>query len=187
MNFKSLLIVFLFTTTTSSTIAQEVKKGDKIINLTIGFGDALKISNSVPSSIPPIAGSFEAVLKDGLFSGKGAIGVGGYLGYASDKYESNVSGDNYGGKFNHVVLGPTGYLHYKLLNNLDTYAGVMLGYWIYSFKYNGPNLPQFNQNYGGGFLAGSLGARYYFMDKFAGLVELSSGIAYLNLGIAIKL
>lgn len=32
-----------------------------------------------------------------------------------------------------------------------------------------------------------LGGRYYFTDNFAGLLELGYGIAYLNIGVALKL
>jgi len=31
-----------------------------------------------------------------------------------------------------------------------------------------------------------IGGRYYFSDKFAGMLELGYGITYLNLGIALK-
>ena len=65
----------------------------------------------------------------------------------------------------------------------------MIGYNIVSSKSYG------SYTYGGNYSAsasgiifsGFIGARYFFNDNVAAMVELGSGIAYLNLGVALKL
>ncbi|MEI8112590.1 MAG: hypothetical protein WCI54_03115 [Bacteroidia bacterium] len=165
--------------------AQVVVKGDKVVNLGVGFGSALYSGTGNTSSVPPVSGSLEVVIKDGLFDGKGAIGVGGYLGYSAYKWEYS----GYGWKYSNIIIGPRGYLHYNLVEKLDTYAGAMIGYNIVSSKETGNSIPGYNYNAssGGVIFSGFVGARYFFNDKFAAMAELGSGIAYLNLGLAIKL
>jgi len=187
MKIENLLLVALFSFGILTASAQDVKKGDKVLNLGVGFGTALYSGSGYTGSVPPISGSLEVILKDDLFDGKGALGVGGYLGYAAYKWK--YSGFDYGWKYSNIIIGPRGYLHYNILDKLDTYAGLMLGYNVVSSSSYG------SYSYGGNYSAsasgfifsGFIGARYFFNDKWAGMVELGSGIAYLNLGVALKL
>jgi len=187
MKFKSLFLVALFAIGSLVANAQVVSKGDKIINLGVGFGTALYSGSGYNSSVPPVSGSLEVVIKDDLFDGKGAIGVGGYLGYAAYKWK--YSGFDYGWKYSNIIIGPRGYLHYNFLEKLDTYAGAMIGYNIVSsnsygsYAYGG----NYNASSSGVIFSGFVGARYFFNEKVAGMVELGSGIAYINLGVALKL
>jgi hypothetical protein len=185
MKFKNLTLAFLFSFGVLAVSAQEVAKGDKILNLGIGFGTALYSGSGYTGSVPPISGSFEVLVKDDLFDGKGAIGAGGYLGYAAYKWK--YSGWEW--KYSNVIIGPRGYLHYSLLDKLDTYAGIMLGYNVVNAKETGNSIPGYNYNASAsGFIfSGFIGGRYFFNDKWAGMLELGSGIAYLNLGVAVKL
>jgi hypothetical protein len=188
MKIKSLLLTALLSIGFLITNAQ-VAKGDKILNLGIGLGNALYSGAGNKGTIPPISASLEVVIKDDLFDGKGALGVGGYLGYSSYKWEYSGFGSTYGWKYSNIIIGPRGYLHYKLIEKLDTYAGALIGYNIVSAKETGNSIPGYNYSAssGGVIFSGFVGARYYFNDNLAGMVELGSGIAYLNLGVALKL
>lgn len=206
MKLKSLLLAVLVAFGFLSANAQVIENGDKILNLGVGFGSALYSGSGYNSSVPPISGSLEVVIKDDLFDGKGALGVGGYLGYTAYKWtysgsvygamdfpiekSANIiesSGVDYGWKYSNIIIGPRGYLHYNLVENLDTYAGIMLGYNIVSSKWYGSGTSIGSASSGGVIFSGFLGARYFFSDKFAAFAELGSGIAYLNLGVAIRL
>jgi len=178
---KTLLVVVVVILSMTQIVAQEstFEKGDKVINLGIGLGSTY-YSSYYSSHLPAITGSFEVGVKDGVLE-KGSIGVGGYLGYSSAKYEDWWKTSN-------IIIGARGSFHYPLVNKLDTYTGLMLGYNIYSTKI-------LDNSYIGGFGASAstvafawyAGARYYFSDKFAGMAEVGYGIAYLTLGVAIKL
>lgn len=187
MKIKSLFFAAFLAFGLLSANAQVVEKGDKILNLSVGFGTALYSGSGYNSSVPPVSGSLEVVVKDDLFDGKGAVGVGGYLGYAAYKWK--YSGYDYGWKYSNIIIGPRGYLHYNLMDKLDTYAGIMLGYNIVSsnsygsYAYGG----NYSASSSGVIFSGFVGARYYFNDKVAAMAELGSGIAYLNLGVALKL
>jgi hypothetical protein len=64
----------------------------------------------------------------------------------------------------------------------------MLGYNIVSAKeYGTGQWSSFSSEASGLAFSWFLGGRYYFSEKFAGLLELGFGIAYLNIGIALKL
>jgi hypothetical protein len=187
MKFRSLFLAVLFSFGCLFAGAQEVAKGDKILNLGVGLGNALYSGAGYTGSVPPISGSLEVVIKDDLFDGKGAIGVGGYIGYAAYKWK--YSGFDYGWKYSNIIIGPRGYLHYNLLEKLDTYAGIMLGYNIVSsssygtYAYGG----NYSASASGVIFSGFLGARYPLSDKISAFVELGSGIAYFTIGVAVRL
>lgn len=185
MKFKSLLLVALFAFGFFLANGQVVKKGDKVLNLGVGFGSALYSGSYYSSTVPPISGSLEVVIDDQLFDGKGAWGLGGYLGYAASKYK--YTGYDYGWKYSNIIIGPRGYLHYNLVEKLDTYVGAMLGYNVVSSKWYGGGSSVGSASGSGIIFSGFVGARYFFNDNVAGMVELGSGIAYLNLGVALKL
>lgn len=188
MKIKFLLFATLFACCFISSVAQEVKNGDKLLNLGIGFGSGLGYGSAYKTTVPAISASLEFIVKDDLFDNKGAIGVGGYFGYSAGKTDVNWSGGNYGWKYSNLVIGGRGNLHYSLVDKLDTYAGVMLGYWLSSSKeYGTLATGVLTDDFGGFYFSGFAGARYFFNDKIAGMVEIGSGIAYFNVGVAFKL
>ena len=188
MKSKALLLAILFAFGFLCSNAQEVKKGNTILNLGIGAGSGLGYGSGYKTTMPAVSASLEFIVKDDLFSGKGAIGVGGYAGYSAGKSEYNYGGGTYGWKYSNLVIGARGNLHYSFLEKLDTYAGVMLGYWISSSSEYGTIQTGYDAGSWGGFIwSGFIGGRYFFSDKFAGMLELGSGISYLNIGIALKL
>jgi len=73
-----------------------------------------------------------------------------------------------------------------LVDKLDTYGGLTLGFMARSWKWNGSvnrtDHPSRNPFTGDLFVGG----RYYFSDKFAVMGELSLG-TYLTLGVSMKL
>lgn len=159
-------------------------KGDKVLNLSVGLGSGLYKGSGYGSKIPAIAASYEACVKDELFDANSALGIGGYVGYTGAKYNF---GSGYGWKYSDIIIGARGAVHYQFIDNLDTYGGLMLGYDIVSSKEYGTG-PFVGNASGSSFLLDIfVGGRYYFSDKFAGLVEIGSGISYLNIGLAIKL
>ena len=174
--FTLLVVVFL---TLAQLVAQEptFEKGDKVLNLGIGIGSTYYASYET-TQVPPISASFEVGIVDNILE-KGVIGIGGYLGYSSSKYENFW-------KTSHIVIGARGNFHYPLVNKLDTYTGLLLGYRIVNNKdldaYTG------NYSYSSSGIAWSwfVGARYYFKDTFAVMAELGYGVSVLNLGIALK-
>jgi len=184
------LLLFLFVAVFSLTqlLAQEstFKQGDKVLNLGIGFGSTFYSGTGYKAGIPPISASLEFGVKDGVLD-KGSIGIGGYLGYSSHKWEYSNTG--YGWKYTNIILGVRGVFHYPLVDKLDTYTGLLLGYNISSSKEYGNagiygNL--YSASAGGVAYSWFIGGRYYFSDKFAGMLELGYGITYLNLGVALK-
>ncbi len=178
-----LLASFLFATFLS---AQDMKfaKGDKVVNLGIGLRSALYSGTYYKSSVPPVSISFEKGVVDNILE-KGVIGIGGYLGYSAYKWDYL----GWGYKYSNIIIGARGSLHYPLIDKFDTYAGILIGYNIASAKEFGTNSSGFNYSSSSGGLvwSGYIGGRYYFTDKFAVMLELGSGITYVNLGIALKL
>jgi hypothetical protein len=158
-------------------------KGDKVVNLGIGFGSTIYNGSHFTSKTPPISGTFELGIKDNLFDEKSSLGVGGYLGYRGAKWEES----GWGWKYTSIVIGIRGAVHYQLIDQLDTYTGIMLGYNISSASAFGTSNPGTSASSGGLTASWYVGGRYYFTDKIAGMVELGYGVAILNLGVAIKL
>ncbi|MBK8884162.1 MAG: hypothetical protein IPN67_17890 [Bacteroidales bacterium] len=179
------LILFFVAIAFSLTqmLAQEstFQKGDKVLNLGIGFGGRYS-GTGMTTSIPPLSASFEVGVKDGVLE-KGSIGVGGMLAYSSHKYEYF----GWGWKYTSIVIGARGTFHYPLVDKLDTYTGLFLGYDISTAKeYGTATGIDYNNSYGGLTYAWFAGARYYFSDKFAAFAELGVGVTILNVGVTLK-
>ena len=156
-------------------------KGDKVLNLGIGFGGRY-MGTGMTTSVPPIGASFEVGVKDGVLE-KGSIGVGGMLAYSAHKWEYS----GWGYKYTSIVIGARGTFHYPLANKLDTYTGLLLGYDISTAKeYGVTSGYDYDSSYGGLTYAWFAGARYYFSDAFAAFAELGVGVTILNIGVALK-
>ena len=162
-------------------------KGDKVVNLGIGIGSTLG-GSGYKTSIPPLSGSFELGIVDNLFNDKSSLGVGGYLGYSANKWSHSYGGESYGWKYSYIILGARGSFHYQLVDKLDTYAGIMLGYNISSSKAFGDWGYETGtaSSYGGFIFSPYIGGRYYFTGNMAAFAELGYGIAYLQLGVSFK-
>jgi hypothetical protein len=161
--------------------------GDKVICVGLGIGNTLYIGGSGYSTIvPPISVSFEQAVVDDIFD-KGVLGLIGSFGYTSYKFRYNMDNQDWGWNYHNIILGAGSLLHYPLIDRLDTYLGVMLGYnFTTTAEYGdtGDNIPE---SVGGFVYAGFIGGRYYFTDQFAAFAQLGYGIAYLTLGVSIRL
>ncbi|MEE4287389.1 MAG: hypothetical protein V2I31_14650 [Mariniphaga sp.] len=180
-HFLSAILVFFLAL---SVKAQNTtfNEGDKVLNLGLGLGSTLYTGSFYSTSVPPVSGSFEVGIKDELFDENSSLGVGGYLGYSSSNYSG--WGSNYG--FSNFIIGGRGSLHYQFIDKLDTYGGLMLGFRVVSWKSSSGNFDYGSVAGSGIATAFYVGGRYYFTDNLAGMVELGYGIAYLNIGLALK-
>lgn len=151
---------------------------DKILSLSIGLGARIADGYTGNRSVPPIPISFEYILKDNLFNGKGAIGCGGFIGYSASK--------SFMATYSRLILGARGYVHYAFIEKFDTYAGVLLGYKSNKTKYRESSFDH-NTTDGNPILNVFAGCRYFFSNKIAGIAELGGGVSILSLGVAIKL
>ena len=179
-NLFTLALVFLFAT---SVKAQMFEEGDKVINLGIGFGSTYYTGILHSMVIPPLSASFEMGIKDGVLD-EGSIGVGGYVGFSRYRWEYFDWGYN----LTNFILGGRGVFHYPLIDDLDTYAGALLGFRIVTdSEFGTPGGYNYNDTSGGLVLSFYVGGRYYFADNLAAMMELGYGISYINLGIAFKM
>ncbi len=157
--------------------------GDNVLNLGIGLGNTLYSGSYYTKGVPPVSVSFEHAVADEILE-KGVIGVAGYLGYSSYKYDYL----GWGYKYSNIIVGAGGLFHYPLVDKLDTYAGVLLGYNIASAtEFGTPTGWDYGATSGGFIFSGFVGARYYFAEQFAAFAQLGYGIAYLTLGVSIRL
>lgn len=164
-------------------------QGDLVVNLGIGLGTNLYSGTGFKSTLPPISISGEYGVKEDFLTSGMTLGLGGYFGFAGSKYEQTLGTFNWGYKYSYTVIGLRGAVHYPLVDKLDTYGGLMLGYNIVSGKETGDAPLGINYDATSSSVAFSIyvGGRYYFTDNFAAMAELGYGIAYLNLGVALKL
>jgi len=158
---------------------------DNIVNIGVGLGGNLYSGGyySGANKIPFISASFEHCLMDNLFNDKSSLGVGGILGFTQAKWDG---GHGWGYKSTNVVIGARGALHYALVDKLDTYAGLALGYNIVSWKWTGTGSNERGSGSSGltyGFYAG---ARYYFTDAIGAFAEVGYGYTILTLGLSFK-
>ena len=155
-------------------------KGDNVVSLGVGLGGYLGTGNWTGSGIkktPLLVASFDHCIMDNLFDEKSSIGIGGLVGYKSIKWADYW-------KTTYIVIGARGSFHYALVDKLDTYAGLHLGYDIANTKWIGHDTGSAGAS---GFSYGFfVGARYYFTDAIGAFAELGYGYSVLNLGVAFK-
>jgi hypothetical protein len=178
-----LLSACLFAVAQLSATEPVFLKGDKVVNIGLGLGSTLYSGTYYSSQVPPVSASLEIGLVDEIAE-KGVIGVGPYVGYSSYKYEYM----GWGWKYSNIIIGARGSFHYPLIEKLDTYAGVLIGYNVATSSEFGDPIQGYDYSYSAGGLvwSGYIGGRYYFTNSLAALLELGYGIAYANLGIAVK-
>jgi len=180
--------------------AQSFVKGQKDINIGIGFGTSF-YSSTYNSTIPPLSFSFDVGITD-------EISLGGYLGFAgaSWRYTStewcNIPGSggpnfyNYTDEYNYTynIVAMRGAYHFAEFiphDNLDVYGGLLLGYNIVRYKFSTTSACAGHISSSGSGSAGVFsiygGMRYRFNEKFGIFAELGYGISYVTIGLSIKM
>ncbi len=184
----AILIVAIFVLPTLNAQESEFNLGTKVLSLGIGIGNSLYSGAYYTSGVPPISFSYEQAIKDDVLE-KGVIGIVGSIGYNSYKYRTTYGGYDYGWNYSNIVIAAGGTFHYPLLDKLDTYGVLALGYNISSSKEYGNYWP--GEDYSsssGGFVFGIyVGGRYYFNEHFAAFAQVGYGIAYLTFGVSYRL
>ena len=164
-----------------SSAQSAFEKGSNVVNLGVGFGGNLYSGSlyrgSGYSRLPYVSLSFERCIIDNLFDDKSAIGVGGLVGFTSAKMKDYWTSTD-------IAIGARGAFHYQFVDKLDTYAGVMIGYNINTWKWKGSG----SGSTGSSGLTWStfVGARYYLTDAIGVFAEVGWGYTVLNAGLAFK-
>ncbi len=183
---KVLTLTLLFAIIAFASPAQQLKNGDNVASVGIGFGTAL--GSGLGSASPGFAFQFEHGNWD--VDGPGTISLGGYLGYQSYSYSTSYFTYKYDYNSSYTVLGIRSAYHYHGLDmkNLDVYGGLMLSFNFYNSSYKSNNPGVYTPLGLGGsnrfFPSIYLGTRYYFSENWGVYGELGYGVAYLTLGAA---
>lgn len=172
MKFK-LTIVFIFVFAgifSQASHAQSFQKDDWVIHAGLGLGNTFSYAGSGGL---PVGAGVEYGITD---LEKGAIGIGGDLGFVS------MSG------LNVLFIGAKGSYHFNDLfeiddDSWDIYGG--LGLYFRQFNWSGMGSTySFNS---GLYPAFHVGARYYFTESVGMYGELGNSWGWLNVGVAFKL
>jgi hypothetical protein len=184
----AILITALFTLSILNAQESEFTLGSKVLSAGIGIGNTLYSGSYYSSGVPPISFSYEQAIVDEILE-KGVIGIVGSIGYNSYKYRATYSGYDYGWNYSNIVIAVGGTFHYPLLDKLDTYAALGLGYNISTSKEYGNYWPgdDFSSSSGGFVFGIYVGGRYYFNEHFAAFAQVGYGIAYLTFGVSYRL
>ncbi|HNJ89029.1 MAG TPA: hypothetical protein PKO19_13645 [Chitinophagales bacterium] len=176
--------------------AQAFYQGVNHLSLGVGFGGYLDYAYTGSgdfSHIPTLFASFDHGTIDDVFGGN--IGIGGFVGYSSAKYNYDYLGYHDDSKWTYFAIGARGTYHYILDNeNLDLYGGISIGVLSQSYDYNS-NYPWvgFDPNsyydYNNMVLYSSacVGAKYMFSESLGAFAELGWDIAWLKAGVTLGL
>ena len=174
------LMTVIYTSAQKSSFQQD----DNVVSLAIGIGstyysdydsfDGLWGNRYGYSRMPTFSLAYERCIIENLFDDRSALGIGGVSGYTSTKWNWGRSTD--------ILVGLRGALHYVLVDNLDTYGGVMTG--IHIWKYDGKEVGH-NSNSEAAYGV-FVGGRYYLADNFGVFAEFGYGYTIFNIGIAFK-
>lgn len=148
-------------------------EGQSNINIGIGFA-AFGLSGD--ATVPPVSASYEYGIND-------EISVGAFLGYTASEQDLIFAKANY----TYLVIGARAAYHKEFIDDVDTYAGLMVAYNSVGFSIDDPAFENFFDTDLSGVLPGVyLGARYHFTDNIGAFLELGYGVSAVNLGVCIK-
>lgn len=113
------------------------------------------------------------------------ISIGGFVGHSGSSYSYGTYKWTYG----YTLIGARGAYHFadKIdVENLDAYAGVVLGYNYVSVK--SPDIFGYSYSAGGSTTRAGVfgGGRYWFSPKFAGFGEVGFGLGNITLGLSTR-
>lgn len=175
--FRILFLLFVISLPNYS-YCQIFKNGSNDINLSVGMGSTfLQSGNTI--AFAPICLTFDHGIVDNIME-KGSIGIGGLFGYSSSNFNNQFSSYT----ATNWTISARGTFHYPLVDRLDTYGGILIGYNIVGIKITGFNagIPV-----SGPMTGIFIGAKYYFTNDLAIFSELGYNISWLNFGISLKL
>jgi len=190
---KTILVLVLVALVTGGAFAQEwynsfapgvVDTGTKLfINLGAGIGAfPIYTSNLV---IPPV----EANIEYALFPDIIPLTIGGYFMFTQGNNDESSVGAYKGSKLTETAMsfGLRAAWHFNLLEKVDTYVAVGLGWVIWTADYV-PKVDSYNANdYSMFGYDVRLGARYYFINNLGLYLELGyNPISFVGAGLALK-
>lgn len=187
---KKALLILALSAAACTVRGQEstFNEGDVVINAGIGFGSTIYSGRFYSVQLPPVSVSGEYALTADFIEEDITLGVGGYIGYSRSRFRAGPRGPNeYGWHYNYTIIGLRGALHYPLLDDLDTYGGVMLSLNSLSSSSFGNVPADLSPESSGVGLSLFVGGRYYFRENIAAMAEVGWGVTFLNLGVAFKL
>jgi len=163
------------------TSAQEssFEQNDNVVNLGIGIGGSYYgyAGWTGYTRLPTFVLGYERCIIGHLFNDQSALGVGGLAGVTYANHSSWTSTD--------LMVGLRGAMHYAFVDKLDTYAGVMFGFNIHSWKWKGSS-ESVHSGHSGLAYGVFAGARYYFAGPVAVYAEVGYGFTLLNAGLSIN-
>lgn len=183
------MVFVLFSST--AILAQPFAKGNHAINAGIGFGNTAYWGSYYSGFFPSISASYEYGIVEVPMGSDltGVVGVGGYLGWSTSKYDYDWDDIYY--RYTDFIIAARGNYHFIFHDKLDPYAGVWLGFDIVSGKWHGDGSypdddiwgPEDSHVTGGAYV----GARWYFNDQIAAYAELGYLISIFNFGVTFKI
>jgi hypothetical protein len=188
MKIKKLLLAVLFLTNIAFAHAQAFKNGDLNINAGIGLGYTYGFYSGA-SSWPLLYVSGEKGVTE--VANVGVVSVGALIAFKHISFSDAVDNNNW--SWNDLYVGGRGALHFSGLkvDKLDVYAGASLGLRFYSYPtlvYNGGyDYSLENKTHTTLFFGLFGGGKYYLSDKIAVFGELGWDVAWIKLGVTIKI
>jgi len=146
-----------------------------IINAGIGFG-----SYEGNLTVPPLS----LIVDYPLPLGGLPFTVGGMFGFTMSRYEYGNNSNTWTGI---AIAGRFGYHPNFGVKNLDVYANLSLGYYIFTVEYK-TRYNSWKADASAFYLGINLGARYFFNEKFGAFLEVGySNLSYATVGVSVKL
>ncbi|MDC7221125.1 MAG: hypothetical protein PQJ59_14410 [Spirochaetales bacterium] len=163
-----------------TSYSPEFQEGDIAIQAGIGllagfYGD---------TTIPPISVSVDYAqpIADLPFS------FGGIVAYAKSEDDYSYFGYNWTYEYSYILIGGRAAYHVDFgVDNLDTYAGVLLGFNIVNSSVSGDSWGSSSADSSYMLYGAYAGARYFFTDNIAAFGEVGYGMGLITLGATFKL
>jgi hypothetical protein len=184
--FLPILFIFIFLIPTKS---QHFDTGDKELNVAVGIGSPWVLYKDYKTALPPITVSYDYGFREDI--GPGVISIGGLI--AATTYKNSMAGtngpDEYGYKSTTIILGARSTYHYQIFEKIETYGGMHLGLRMEKWKEYG-DFPSVDEEQNLKFhplISVFGGAKYYFSNNLAAMLEMGFSIAFINVGACIRL
>lgn len=145
-----------------SLSAQQMEKGNSIINIGAGFAPGIGGSVSYDYGLVDTWGP-------GLFTVGGYVGINSWshnIGYNMGSYRQNI-----------WAFAPRATYRYSFFPNFEAYVSAMFGFGLYTYS------SELHSNSFFVFAGGTAGCRYSFTPSFSVFAEAGYSASYVTLGV----
>ena len=166
---------------TTDAVSNGWKPKKTVISVGMGL-DSRFNEGGFETEVPPFVANYDFKIMGGLLDNKAGIWAGVVGGLTMSTFDIPTPAGGFIETY-HFLVGARGLFQYNFIDRLDTYGGLLLGYYMVSVESNREDVSASASEFAISFV---VGARFWLMKNFGVMAEFNhNSMANITVGIAI--